>query len=62
MMVPIFEGFTFDNNGLLSFKNWIYIPPNDELRILILREAHIAVYMAHPGFMKMRANLKPLFF
>jgi hypothetical protein len=62
MMVPIFEGFTFDENGLLRFKNQIYVPPNDELRSLILNEAHRAVYMAHPRVTKMRENLKPLFF
>jgi hypothetical protein len=62
MMVPRFEGFSFDNDGLLRFKGWIYVLPNDELRMLILSEAHRAVYMAHPGVMKMRADLKPLFF
>jgi hypothetical protein len=61
MMVPRFAGFTLDN-GLLRFNNRIYIPPNDELRSLILNEDHRAVYMAHPRVMKMRADLKPLFF
>jgi hypothetical protein len=32
MMVPRFEGFTLDDNGLLIFKNLIYIPPNNKLR------------------------------
>ena len=62
MMVPRFEGFSFDSNGLLRFKNRIYVPPNDELRMLILSEAHRAVYMAHPRVTKARAALKPLFF
>ena len=62
MMVPRFEGFTFDDDGLLRFKNQICIPPNDKLRILILSEAHRAVYMAHLGFTKMREDLKTLFF
>jgi hypothetical protein len=62
MMVPRFEGFLFDIDGLLRFKNQIYIPPNVELRMLILSEAHRAVYMAHLGVMKMREDLKPLFF
>ena len=62
VMVPRFEGFTFDDDGLLRFRGRIYVPPNDELRMLILREAHRAVYMAHPGVTKMRADLKPLFF
>jgi hypothetical protein len=62
MMVPRFEGFSFDSDGLLRFKNWIYVPLNDELRMLILSKAHRAVYMAHLGVTKMRADLKPLFF
>ena len=51
-----------DNDGLLRFRGWIYVPPNDELMMLILSEAHRAVYMAHPGVTKMRADLKPFFF
>jgi hypothetical protein len=62
MMAPRFEGFTLDKNGLLRFKNLICVPPNDELRSLILNKAHRAVYMAHSGVMKMRVDLKPLFF
>ena len=61
MMVPRFEGFAFDDDGLLSFKNQIYIQLNDELRSLILNEAHREVYMSHPGVTKMREDLKPLF-
>jgi hypothetical protein len=62
MMIPRYEGYSFDSDGFLRFKSWIYIPPNDELRILILSEAHREIYMAHPGVTKMRADLKPLFF
>jgi hypothetical protein len=62
MMVPQCEGFSFDSNGLLRFKNQIYVLPHDELRMLILSKAHRAVYMAHPGVTKMREDLKPLFF
>jgi hypothetical protein len=62
MMVPRSEEFTFDDDGLLRFKNWIYVPPNNDLRSLILNEAHRVVYMAHPRVTKMRADLKPLFF
>jgi hypothetical protein len=61
MIVPRFEGFTFDDDGLLRFTNRIYVPLNDELRSLILNEAHRAVYMVHPGVMKMRVDLKALF-
>ena len=62
MMVPKFEGFKMENDELLRYDNWIYVLANDELRSLILNEAHRAVYMAHPGVTKIRADLKPLFF
>ena len=59
MMVPRFEGYSFDSDGLLRFRGRIYIPRNDELRMLILSKAHREVYMAHPGVTKMMADLKP---
>jgi hypothetical protein len=62
MMAPRYEGYSFDSAGLLRFRGRIYVSSNDELRRLILSEAHRAIYMAHPGVMKMRADLKPLFF
>ena len=62
MMVPCYEGYSLDSDGLLRFRGQIYIPPNDELRMLILSEAHRAIYMAHPGVTKMGADLKLLFF
>jgi hypothetical protein len=40
MMVPRYEGYSVDDDGLFRFKGRIYIHPNDELRILILIEAH----------------------
>jgi hypothetical protein len=40
MMVPRYEGYSFDSDGLLRLGSRIYVPPNDELRMLILREAH----------------------
>jgi hypothetical protein len=62
MMVPRYEGFYFDSDGLLRFRSRIYVPAKQRLRMLILSEAHRAVYMAHPGVTKMRADRKPLFF
>jgi hypothetical protein len=62
MIVLKFEGYSLDNDGLLRFKGRIYVPPNDELRIFTLSEAHRAVYMAHLGVSNMKADLKPLIF
>jgi hypothetical protein len=62
MLLPKFEGFTLDIDGLMRYNNRICVPPNNNLRSLILNEAHRAVYMSHPGVTNMRADLKPLFF
>jgi len=62
MMLPKFEGYSMDNDELLIFNERICVPPNNKLRSLILREAHREIYMAHPGDMKMKEDLKPLFF
>jgi hypothetical protein len=62
MLVPRFEGNTLEKDELMRYNNQIYIPPNDDLRSLILNESHREVYMAHPRVMKMRADLNPLFF
>jgi hypothetical protein len=61
MMVPKFEGYSLDNDGLLIFDKRIYIQPNDELRSFILRKSHREMYMALLGVMKMKRNLNPLF-
>jgi hypothetical protein len=62
MMVPKYEGYSIDNDELMRSNSRIYVPPNDELRILILSEAHREIYMAHSRVMEMKADLKPLFF
>jgi hypothetical protein len=62
IMVPRIEGYKLDNDVLIRYNNHIYVPPSDELRIFILKEAHRPGYMAHLGVTKMRENLRPLFF
>jgi hypothetical protein len=62
MLIPKFEVITMENDGLKGYNNQIYVPPNDELRSLILNKAHREVYMSHPIVTKMREYLKPLFF
>ena len=61
-MIPRYEGYSLDNDELLRYNGWIYVPPNDEMRNLILNEAHRVVYMAHPRVTKMKEDLKPIFF
>jgi hypothetical protein len=62
MLILRYEGYSLDSDEKLRYNGIIYVPPNDELRNLILNEAHRAVYMAHPGVTNMKTDLKPLFF
>ena len=39
-------------NGLLLFKNRLFIPNIDNIRILLIREAHDQVSSAHPSARK----------
>ena len=48
-----FEGYELESNGILRFHGRMYIPDDKDLRDTILREAHKAVYCAHPGVGKM---------
>jgi hypothetical protein len=61
-MVPKYEGYSLENDGLLICNGRIYVPPNDKLRGLILNESHRAIYKDHLGVTKMKAYIDPLFF
>jgi hypothetical protein len=60
MMVLKYEVYSLDMDKLLRFNEKIYIPPNDELRNLILSEVNREVYMAHLGVTNMKVDLNPL--
>jgi hypothetical protein len=51
-----------DKNGLLRFKNRLYIPYFVELKIRILDEVHKNPYSGHPGYQKMVTTLRKLFY
>jgi hypothetical protein len=40
----------------------MYIPEDGDIRSIILKEAHRALYCAHPGVKKMYADMRKLFF
>ena len=56
------EGYSIDHEGLLRFQGRVYIPANEELRRLVLDEAHRAPYFVHPGVRKMLETLKKAFY
>jgi hypothetical protein len=53
---------SLDRNGLLQFKNRIYIPDSVELKLTILDEVHKKPYSGHPGYKKTITSLRKLFY
>ena len=53
---------SFDRNGLLRFKNRLYIPDATELKLTILDEVHKKPYYGHMGYQKMVTTLRKLFY
>ena len=48
-------------DGLLYYKDRLYIPPQKELKQQILSEAHDIPIAAHPNYIKMYATLRKSF-
>jgi hypothetical protein len=41
---------SLNRNGLIRFKNRLYIPDSVELKLTILDEVHKKPYSGHPGY------------
>ena len=55
------KGFREDEHDTLWFEDRVYVPNDQEIRKLILQEAHDSPYSIHPGNTKMYLNLKDTF-
>jgi len=53
---------SLDKNGLLRFKNRLYIPNSSDLKSTILDELHKRPYSGHRGYQKMITALRKLFY
>ena len=47
-----YKDYQLEEDGLLRFKNRVYIPDSSELRKLVLQEMHDVPYAGHPGYQK----------
>jgi hypothetical protein len=50
---PKYEGYSLEVDGLLRYRGRMYIPEGGDIRSIILKEAHRALYCAHLGVKKM---------
>jgi hypothetical protein len=56
------ESYTLGANGLLLYKNRVYVPNVRELKLEILKEMHNVAYAGHPGYQKTVAAIKSHYF
>jgi hypothetical protein len=56
------EDYKLEVDGTLLYKNRIYVPNSQELRIMILKEMHNVPYVGHPGYQKTVATIKSHYF
>ena len=47
-----------NEDGSLSYRDWVCVPNDDELKKSILEEAHNGSFIMHPGSTKMYQDLK----
>jgi len=55
------ENFGIDKIGILRFKDKMCVPNNEEIKEMILEEAHKCKLSIHPGTTKMYQDLKKMF-
>jgi hypothetical protein len=56
------ENYKLEVDGILLYKNIIYVPNVQDLKLLILHEMHNVPYVGHPGYQKIVAAVKSHYF
>jgi hypothetical protein len=54
--------FRFSKSGLIMYKNRLYVPESNEIKLLILDELHKKPYSGHPGYHKLITMLRKEFY
>ena len=58
----VITDYSFNEQGLLLFKNGLYVPNISEVKLLILNEIHKIPYSRHRGYEKMITMLRKEYF
>ena len=53
-----YEGYKLEEDGLITYKNRIYIPNVADLRRVVIDKIHQAPYSGHPGYQKTIATAR----
>ena len=58
----VISNYGMNEQGLILFKNGLYVPNIREVKLLILNEIHKSPYSRHPGYQKMITMLRKKYF
>jgi hypothetical protein len=47
-----FEGYELREDGILMYRHIVYVPNDQEMKILLLSEMHKVPYVGHPSYQK----------
>jgi hypothetical protein len=47
---------------IILYRNKVYVPNSQELRILVLKEIHNVPYVGHPGYQKTIVDVRGQYF
>jgi hypothetical protein len=56
------ENYKLGDDGIIMYKNRIYVPNVQDLKLVILNEMHNVPYVGHPGYQKIMAAVKSHYF
>jgi hypothetical protein len=56
------ENYKLETSGTLLYKNKIYVPNVQDLKLMILNEMHNVPYAGYPGYQKTVATVKSHYF
>jgi hypothetical protein len=56
------ESYTLGADGILLYKNRVYVPNVQDFKLAILKEMHNVTYVGHPGYQKTMAVVKIHYF
>jgi hypothetical protein len=61
-MQQIVEDYRLGYDGILLYRNKVYVPNSPELRNVILKEIHNVPYVGHPGYQKTVSIVKSQYY
>jgi hypothetical protein len=57
-----YKYYKMEEDGILLFRDKVYVPNTQELRNMVLKEMHNVPYVGHPGYQKTITTVRSQYF